>query len=173
MTELENVETVSAEQLIPEVVEEVVPDTPSADVAEGGDTAYDGAIEQLARELAELRALIETRQASEGAVTFQPTLTEAFRALYPDVSAEDIPDTVWEEVRGGLSLEASYALWDRRETLRRALAQDTNRKNASGAWGRAEFSGEDFLSPDEVRSMTRDEVRRHYARIVESMKHWN
>lgn len=173
MTELENVETAPVEQLLPEVAEAVNSDTQSADVAEDGGAAGDGAIEQLARELAELRALIETHRASEEAVAFQPTLTEAFRALYPDVSAEDIPDAVWEEVRGGLSLEASYALWDRRETLRRALAQDTNRKNASGAWGRAEFSGEDFLSPDEVRSMTRDEVRRHYARIVESMKHWN
>ena len=138
------------------------------------------ALVRLSREVSELRALVESRQAREAAEVpsasdepWQPALTDDFRALYPDLAADDVPDAVWENVRAGLPLEAAYALWERREAVRRVAAADVNQRNAAGAWGRAERAPEDFLSPDEVRSMTRDEVRKHYSRIVESMKHWN
>ena len=138
--------------------------------------AEEDTLGRLARELSELRALVEARQTEREepvAPPWQPTLTDEFRALYPALAEGDIPDAVWDEVRGGLPLEAAYALWERREQIRQSNAEQVNRKNASGAWGRADTAAEDFLSPDEVRSMSPREVRDNYARIMESMKHWS
>ena len=119
------------------------------------------------------RIEVSDYEISKGGSSYSYITVEHFRSLYPDVTLGDVPDAVWEDVRAGGALEAAYALWERKEAIRCAAAQEANRKNATGAWGRADTAGEDFLSPDEVRSMTQDEVRRHYARIVESMKHWN
>ena len=148
---------------------------------EGGQAQEPTAVEEdalgrLVRELSELRALVEARQTEREEPTeppWQPTLTDEFRTLYPALAESDIPDAVWDEVRGGLPLAAAYALWERREQVRRSTAEQVNRKNASGAWGRADTAAEDFLSPDEVRSMSPREVRENYARIMESMKHWS
>ena len=98
---------------------------------------------------------------------------EQFHALFPDTPAADIPDEVWTSVEEeGLPLAAAFALWTRREELRRQSAEVTNLKNAKG-WGRADSSKHaDDLSPAEVRAMSPAEVRRNYSRIVASMKHW-
>lgn len=140
-----------------------------AEAAETGSGEAD-ALAEVRREMAELRGLVERMTPRESA---EPTLTDEFRALYPDVSEGEIPDAVWEEVRRGLPPEAAYALWERREQVRREAAESVNRRNAGGAWGRADAAAADHLSPDEVRGMTPREVRENYARILESMKHWN
>lgn len=150
---------------IPEMIEATAQDeTSSSAEAE----SIDG-IEALRCELAELKALLVAQKQAAS----EPTVDEAFRALYPDVSEEEIPDAVWEAARGGLPLEAAYALHERREALRRSAADRINRRNANGAWGRTDTETDGFLSPDEVREMTPEEVRKNYARIMESMKHWN
>ena len=127
--------------------------------------------------LAMLRNQLEELKAVVAGLVPQPsgadTVTDAFRALYPDVREDSIPDAVWEETRGGLPLEAAYALYERRETVRRAAAEAVNKKNADGAWGRADTETDGFLSPDEVRKMTPAEVRANLARITASMKHWS
>ncbi len=50
-------------------------------------------------------------------------------------------------------------------------ALEQNRKNAACA---VECGGgqPELLTPEQVRSMTRREVRDQYALIIESMKHW-
>ncbi len=128
-------------------------------------------LERLVGEVAELRQLLNARAASPSSSA--RALSEGFRALYPEVSEADVPDAVWESVREGLPPEAAYALWERRELVRRKAAEEANRKNADGAWGRADTAAEGHFSPDEVRRMTPREVRENYGRIIESMKHWN
>ena len=154
----------------------------SAENADGADTdgqsdLSENAYETLSRELAELRAMIEgwpeRVEAPQSNAWERPPLSEAFRELYPSVSEDDVPDEVWRDVQRGLPAEAAYALWERREAVRREAAEEANRRNADGGWGRAERAGEDFLSPDEVRAMSQSEVHRNYARIIASMKHWN
>ena len=159
----------SEQQVIEEMQEETCPE---AEAPTPQEALEESAVERLARELAELRALVESGR-SEAKPTVRQMLTDPFRALYPDVAEQDVPDEVWEDVQNGIPLEAAFALWERRETVRRLAAEEANRKNATGAWGRADTASEQFLSPDEVRSMTQDEVRKQYSRIVESMKHWN
>ena len=153
---------------IPEATEATAVQDEASSSAEA--EAFDG-LETLRCELAEIKTLLVAQK--QVAAAAEPTVGEAFRALYPDVSEEEIPDAVWEAARGGLPLEAAYALHERREALRRSAADRINRRNANGAWGRADTEMDGFLSPDEVREMTPDEVRKNYARIMESMKHWN
>ena len=153
--------------MMKETVDEII--TEEAEAVESAavtEEEPDDPIAALREEIATLRALVETRR------EVPAELTESFRSLYPDVSRADIPDAVFEEAQAGLPLEAAYALYERREALRKQAAERVNRQNAVGGWGRADGAGEDFLSPDEVREMTPAEVRRNYARIVESMKHW-
>jgi hypothetical protein len=160
------------------VSSELSPEAPIPPVEPVEELGKDGGVtlEDLARELAELRAMIGQPSAPVEdlqAGPEEPRLTDAFRELYPDLSEDDIPDAVWDSVRGGLPLEAAYALYERREVLRRADAETVNRKNAMGAWGRADDGADRSFSPDEVRAMTPQEVRDNYARIIQSMKHWN
>lgn len=142
--------------------------------ADGPKTADNGEREdplaELRGALEELRALVSGLAERNGQGS---ELTDEFRALYPDVRREQLPDEVWEATRGGLPLEAAYALYERRQALLRKDAERVNRRNADGGWGRADAATEGFLSPDEVRAMSPTEVRKHYARIVESMKHWD
>ena len=147
-----------------EILEEVAPEAVEVEEAATIDP-----IELIRGELAELKGLI----AGQKAAAEEPAVGEQFRALYPDVSEDAIPDAVWEEARGGLPFEAAYALYERREALRRTAAEAVNKKNAQGAWGRADAEADGFLSPDEVREMTPEEVRANLARITASMKHWS
>lgn len=146
-----------------EILEEVAPEAVEAEEAATIDP-----IELIRGELAELKGLLAGQKAAE-----EPAVGEQFRTLYPDVSEDAIPDAVWEEARSGMPLEAAYALYERREALRRTAAEAVNKKNAQGAWGRADTEADGFLSPDEVREMTPEEVRANLARITASMKHWS
>lgn len=164
-----------------EATENVEP-TPTSGEPEPADAepakAEEDAIVLLTRQMAALTELVEQR------LTASPpsppvrggrdelAAADEFRALYPDTAEADIPDEVWDSVNEGIPLAAAYALWTRREELRRQSAEAINRKNADG-WGRAENApSAEHLSPAEVRAMSPAEVRKNYSRIVESMKHW-
>lgn len=158
----------------PEVLSEVNPEETMPEVAaepievRAEEPVAADPIEAIRGELAELKSLIVGQKQTAA----EPVVDQAFRALYPHVTEEEIPDTVWEAARGGLPLEAAYALYERREAMRRSAANEVNRRNARGTWGRAETEADGFLSPDEVREMSPAEVRANYARIMASMKHW-
>ena len=147
---------------------EIAPEVTAEPMEEPVETQGFDPMEMLRCELAELKSLIVGQKQTAA----EPAVGEDFRALYPDVTEEDIPDAVWEAARGGLPLEAAYALHERREALRKSAADKVNRRNAAGAWGRTETEADGFLSPDEVREMSPTEVRANYARIMASMKHW-
>ena len=155
------------ENEILDAVEEVAEAIP--EVEEAPEVTSADPIELLRCELAELKSLI----AGQMVTPAEPTVGEQFRSLYPGVTEDTIPDAVWEEARSGLPLEAAYALYERREALRRTAAEAVNKKNAQGAWGRADTEADGFLSSDEVREMTPEEVRANLARITASMKHWS
>ena len=96
-----------------------------------------------------------------------------FCALFPDVPVEELPDEVWESVRAGAPLAASYALYERKkcEEVKRIAA--INAKNASRSPGAAGTdTASEFFTPDEVRRMSRAEVHANYSKIKESMKKW-
>ena len=127
----------------------------------------DSAIALMRRQLDELRAVVE-----RGLKPIEETAKDisALSELFPNVRREDIPDAVWEEVRRGVPLLAAYALHEKRRERREQI----NRRNALLSSGPIENATDsNYYSPEEVKKMTPKEVRRHFARIRESMKRWN
>ena len=96
-----------------------------------------------------------------------------FVALFPDGPVEELPDEVWESVRAGAPLAASYALYERKRAAKAKRVAAINQKNASRSPGAAGTdTASEYFTPDEVRRMSRAEVHANYSKIKESMKKW-
>ena len=147
--------------------------TPQSDPASEPDSTPEAtpSVEEILIELRALREeLIEKKKAFE---KMSRDIGE-FEELYPERNVNEIPDTVWESVRSGIPLAAAYALYERKNALRADTAKSINEINnarTTGAIGR-EIT-ENFYTPDEVRAMSRSEVKRNYSKIIESMKKWS
>ena len=92
--------------------------------------------------------------------------------LYPGADLRSMPDSFRDNVRRGVPPAAAYALEMRRrevDAARAAEAERLARENSAGGLRGADSS---LFSPDEVRAMSRDEVRNNFGRILESMKNW-
>ena len=57
--------------------------------------------------------------------------------------------------------------------IMRAEAEEKNARNAYCAVGCGGGAAPEFLSPTQVRIMSREEVHDSYTLILESMKHWH
>ena len=128
-------------------------------------------LEGLRRQVRELSEKLEQRSAMEEKISAQ---IGELAELFPEVSLGTVPEEVWQRVRSGESLAASYALYERRLRLSEEKAIGVNAKNqrqSSGYAGRGTSS--EYFSPDEVRAMSQKEVRANYTKIIESMKKWN
>ena len=130
-------------------------------------------IEALKSEIEALRSQISEFEAQRAA---QARILEEigdFRVLFPEVDMEDIPESVWENVKKGSSLIASYALYEKRIQAEEKRIAKINAKNASRSPG---IAGKDlaseYFTPDEVKKMSRSEVHANYSKIKESMKKW-
>ena len=94
---------------------------------------------------------------------------DEFLALFPHVSPSDLPPEVRQQTESGVPLAAAYALYEKREALRR----ENSKKNAEHSWhSMKDGAGGEYYSPSEVRSMSQKEVHKNYKKIMESMKHW-
>ena len=166
----------STELPLPDEAEESLHDAPTEEdtPAEAEETEAEKEkqdIELLKRELDTLRSELEEKKKS-----FERMSREIgeFSEVFPEKSVNQIPDSVWESVRAGIPLAAAYALYERKNALRTDTACRINERNgniSTGSVGRA--STENFYTPDEVRAMSRSEVRKNYSKILESMKKWN
>lgn len=128
-------------------------------------------IKALRTELDNVRA-----EAGERAAQYERMNAEyaEFSSLFPDVTLAAVPQSVWNEVGRGVPLAAAYALESRRAAIQRQNADAVNRKNSDASLGALESRADSgFYSPDEVRAMSRGEVRANYSKIIESMKHWH
>ncbi|MBE6535882.1 MAG: hypothetical protein E7677_04595 [Ruminococcaceae bacterium] len=139
------------------------------DADESADTALELCeLREKVRELNErlLAQAEESRRISE-------QLGEFFD-VFPNTDLKTLPDSVWDSVRAGNSLAASYALYRQRVYQREMAAKTVNERNAGSSSGRVGTnSSKEYFSPDEVRSMSRSEVKANYSKIIESMKKWN
>ena len=121
-------------------------------------------LKALKEELSEKRRVLEKMSRDIG----------EFEEIFPDKRVNEIPDSVWESVREGIPLAAAYALYERKNAIRKDSAASTNVKNSSRATGPiGRDVTETFYTPDEVRAMSRTEVKKNYSKILESMKKWN
>ncbi len=128
---------------------------------------------ELRQELTSLRSQLS--ELSERNAVFARIGAECadFRSLYPDVSPDDIPDSVWEMTEQGIPLSAAFALRQRKEACKASLADRVNRENASRATERADSPQTAYFTRDEVSKMSRADIRRHYGNILLSMSKWN
>ena len=96
-----------------------------------------------------------------------------FSELFPSIAIKAIPDEVWESVKLGNTLAASYAIYEKRITEAARRIEEINKKNAALAAGIAgKNSSDEFFSADEVRKMSPSEVRANFAKIRKSMETW-
>ena len=97
-----------------------------------------------------------------------------FYELFPNIAIKAIPDEVWENVKSGNTLAASYAVYERRISEAARRIEEINKRNASLAAGVAgKNSSDEFFSIDEVKKMSPSEVRSNFAKIRKSMEVWN
>ncbi len=126
----------------------------------------------------ELRAEVERlRHELEAARTQnEKTVAEVgeFHSLFPECSLSAVPDSVWDQVKSGIPLAASYALYEKKREAAAKRAEAINLQNAQRSAGVAgRDAASEYFSPDEVRAMSPSEVRRNYSKILESMQSWN
>lgn len=94
---------------------------------------------------------------------------DEFCTLFPQVSPSDLPPEVRQQTESGVPLAAAYALYEKREAVRR----EASKKSAEHSWhSMKDNGGGDYFSPSEVKSMSQKEVHKNYKKIIESMKHW-
>jgi hypothetical protein len=97
-----------------------------------------------------------------------------FEEYFPEVNLHQIPSEIWEQVRQGASLSASFALSLRKLEIEKQKTSDFNEKNRRMSAGSLiQGEGEKYYSPSEVKKMTHAQVKLHYDDILESMRHWN
>lgn len=96
-----------------------------------------------------------------------------FSEMFPEVSLSEIPEEIWNEVKRGLPLSASYARHERRISLARKKAAEINTAMREMSSGSISGGSDRYLSPEEVRKMTPVQVKENYTHIINSMKHWN
>ena len=152
------------------------PDAP-ADPDPAGMAPDPGAVPADSAELSELREeltrLREELSHREAVSLRLGRECAEFRELYPDVPLSSVPDTVWDSVRDGIPLPAAFALAERKRLLLDRAAKESNRRNLSRSSGEVGQEAPGYFSFEEVRRMTRDEVRENYNSILLSMQKWH
>ena len=95
-----------------------------------------------------------------------------FRTLYPDTDPETLSDEVWSNVRRGIPIAAAVALWEKKRQYTEDLAARQSAENRRRSTGSVTSGASGYLSPEEVRSMSPEEVRENYQSILKSMSKW-
>jgi|GEM_PF-863193 len=114
----------------------------------------------------------DTKRKAE-AQTKQKEEIAAFRARFPDVHAEQIPDSVWEEVANGIDLPHAYAFYLVTEGKQSGHAEEVNRGNMErSAAAQSDGSTEPSFTREQVERMSQKDVAKNYKNILQSMKKW-
>lgn len=97
-----------------------------------------------------------------------------FHRLFPEVTAKDIPESVWQRVEAGESLAASFALHFVEKMREEEHIRTVNSANEKKAPPRIRHDGAeyDYFSPEAVKNMTRSEIKKNYDAILASMEKW-
>lgn len=149
--EIEEVEEAVAQEAAPD--EEAVASDFSAEMEE---------LKALRSEVERLRA--EAERLAEGYAELMD--------LYPSAQLSSMPDSFNEAVRQGVPPAAAYALEMRRREVRAKRAEAARRSAEKTSVGKISTVDDGLFTPDEVRGMSRREVRENYGRIMESMRRW-
>ena len=131
-------------------------------------------VETLLHDLFPQKFILHVHPASINGITCSVKGKAAMLELFPDADPEALTGEVLELTKEGVPLAAAYALYQKRAEKRCADAALQNAQNAGACFGSVGRSSEnDYFTPDEVRAMTRNEVRANYQKIIQSMKSWS
>lgn len=148
---------------IEDVEEEVAQETALDEEAESSDfSAEMEELKSLRSEVERLRA--EAQRLAEGYAELMD--------LYPSAQLSSMPDSFKEAVRQGVPPAAAYALEMRRREVRAKRAESARKSAEKTSVGKISTVDDGLFTPDEVRGMSRREVRENYGRIMESMRRW-
>jgi len=115
----------------------------------------------------------ETEEALDSSKKMEEDIA-LFRELFPQVKASEIPDSVWKRVEEGESLAASFALHLVQEEKKKEHIQQVNADNEKKAAPKIRRDGaeNDYFSPEAVKAMSRQEIKKNYDAILRSMEKW-
>lgn len=148
---------------IEDVEEEVAQEAAPDEEAEASDfSAEMEELKSLRSEVERLRA--EAQRLAEGYAELMD--------LYPSAQLSSMPDSFKEAVRQGVPPAAAYALEMRRREVRAKRAEAARKSAERTSVGKISTVDDGLFTPDEVRGMSRREVRENYGRIMESMRRW-
>ena len=117
-------------------------------------------------ELEELRRDKSLKENLEGEL-------KTLMSLFPEITAEDIPDEVFESCDNGKGLAAQYALYFVKKQKEKEETAKTNEENERSAPPEIKNADEEvFFTPDMVKSMSDSEIKRNYKAIMKSMEKW-
>ena len=145
---------------------------------EYGDPSFDteGLPEDVVAELQNAKALRKESRDNRRMMDAKNKQNEeiaAFCERFPDVRAEQIPASVWEEVAKGTDLIHAYAYYLVTEGKENGRADAVNRENgARSAAAQSDGSTEPSFSREEVERMSQKDVAKNYKNILHSMKKW-
>lgn len=128
-------------------------------------------IESLKAEIETLKEAIRQKNEQQERLTRE---IGEFSELFPETPPSAIPEEIWEEVRRGIPLAAAFALREKKEQMRTSKIVEVNKRNSLRSAGMAGVgTAGEYFTPDEVRAMSRGEVKANYEKIISSMKKWN
>ncbi len=98
---------------------------------------------------------------------------DVLKSLFPEITAEDIPDQVFESCENGRGLAAQYALYYVTEQKKKEETQKNNEENAKSAPPEIHNSEDEaYFTPEAVKAMSDKDIRRNYKAIMKSMEKW-
>ena len=136
----------------------------------------DGLPENVVAELEQAKALRkESRDAKRKQAEAEARDKDiaAFREQFPDLSAGEIPEEVWQEVASGMDLLHAYAYYLMTKGKKGDRADAVNRGNLErSAPALGEGSTEPSFTREEVEKMSQKDVKKNYKHILNSMSKW-
>lgn len=132
----------------------------------------DSAASYIKTARAEKAAMRENRRKEEKDSVLAEDIKQ-FRALFPNVDAGDIPDSVWADMEKGIPLAHAYALYALAGEQDNAYAMTVNDRNDRAALPAvSEGADEGELSMDEVSNMSTAAVKKNFPKILRSISKW-
>ena len=96
-----------------------------------------------------------------------------FRELFPEVGADEIPDSVWSDTQNGIPLPYAFALYTVAGGAEKSYADKVNARNGEGAVPPVSDGASDGeISMEEVEAMSPAAVKNNFSRILKSIGKW-
>lgn len=150
-----------------------------------GELTSKGIPEEFAKEMLENREFrnqATEEKAAKTEETRRNSESASFLKKFPNVTAEQIPSSVWVDVASGIPLAKAYAAHERDILADKFTAMEkqkaieaTNAETAAASPGSTSGgspNAPDYYTEERVNNMTTREIADNYDKIMSSRKHW-